>query len=293
MGSGSDIAIEAARMTVLSPDLRKIPEAIRLSRLTVRTVRENLFWAFIYNLIGVPVAAGLFYPLWGFQLDPMIAGAAMAMSSVSVVANSLRLKRRKIGQPQKRHTMEKRFRVEGMMCDHCRAHVEKALNSVAGVSASVTLSPPGRRRRLRRRYRPRGDVAAGRGRAGRRLPPDRALIRRLLCGEHSRGETGEDRTSTVRSSPLSGVSLPQSCRVAAARLRIPPFGGRDYVPGHVPVRRASFSSTAFCTVGYLALNLAKVSRERPKWRQMSPMERSSFSISITAVRFSMSTCNLV
>ena len=139
---GSDIAIEAARMTVLSPDLRKIPEAIRLSRLTVRTVRENLFWAFIYNLIGVPVAAGLFYPLWGFQLDPMIAGAAMAMSSVSVVANSLRLKRRKIGQPQKRHTMEKRFRVEGMMCDHCRAHVEKALNSVAGVSASVTLSPP-------------------------------------------------------------------------------------------------------------------------------------------------------
>lgn len=142
MGSGSDIAIEAARMTVLSPDLRKIPEAIRLSRLTVRTVRENLFWAFIYNLIGVPVAAGLFYPLWGFQLDPMIAGAAMAMSSVSVVANSLRLKRRKIGQPQKRHTMEKRFRVEGMMCDHCRAHVEKALNSVAGVSASVTLSPP-------------------------------------------------------------------------------------------------------------------------------------------------------
>ena len=142
MGSGSDIAIEAARMTVLSPDLRKIPEAIRLSRLTVRTVRENLFWAFIYNLIGVPVAAGLFYPLWGFQLDPMIAGAAMAMSSVSVVANSLRLKRRKIGQPQKRHTMEKRFRVEGMMCDHCRAHVEKALNSVAGVSASVTLAPP-------------------------------------------------------------------------------------------------------------------------------------------------------
>ena len=66
----------------------------------------------------------------------------MAMSSVSVVANSLRLKRRKIGQPQKRHTMENRIRVEGMMCDHCRAHVEKALNSVAGVSASVTLSPP-------------------------------------------------------------------------------------------------------------------------------------------------------
>ena len=83
LGNGSDIALEAARMTILSSDLRKIPAMLRLARLTVRTIRQNLFWAFVYNLVGVPVAAGVFYPLWGFLLDPMIAGAAMAMSSVS------------------------------------------------------------------------------------------------------------------------------------------------------------------------------------------------------------------
>lgn len=95
MGQGSDIAMDAAQATILSSDLRKIPEMIRLSQQTVRTIRENLFWAFIYNLIAVPVAAGALYPLWGFLLDPMIGGAAMALSSVSVVANSLRLKRKK------------------------------------------------------------------------------------------------------------------------------------------------------------------------------------------------------
>ena len=95
MGGGSDIAMDVAQMTIISSDLRKIPEAIRLSKQTVRTIRQNLFWAFIYNLVGIPVAAGALYPVSGFLLNPMIAGAAMALSSVSVVANSLRLKYRR------------------------------------------------------------------------------------------------------------------------------------------------------------------------------------------------------
>ena len=92
MGKGSDIAMDVAKMTLISSDLSKIPAALQLSRKTVRTIRQNLFWAFIYNLIGIPIAAGLLYPINGFLLNPMIAGAAMALSSVSVVTNSLRLK---------------------------------------------------------------------------------------------------------------------------------------------------------------------------------------------------------
>ena len=84
--------MDVAKITLISSDLTKIPEAIRLSALTVRTIRQNLFWAFIYNLIGVPVAAGILFPINGFLLNPMLAGAAMAMSSVSVVTNSLRLR---------------------------------------------------------------------------------------------------------------------------------------------------------------------------------------------------------
>ena len=95
MGGGSDIAMDVAQMTIISSDLRNLPEAIRLSKQTVRTIRQNLFWAFIYNLVGIPVAAGALYPVSGFLLNPMIAGAAMALSSVSVVANSLRLKYRR------------------------------------------------------------------------------------------------------------------------------------------------------------------------------------------------------
>jgi Cu2+-exporting ATPase len=92
MGQGSDIAIDVARITLVSSDLQQVPKALRLSQLTVRTIRQNLFWAFIYNLIGIPIAAGILYPINGFLLNPMIAGAAMALSSVSVVSNSLRLK---------------------------------------------------------------------------------------------------------------------------------------------------------------------------------------------------------
>ena len=164
MGKGSDIAMETAMVTILSSDLTKIPETIRLSRATVKTIHQNLFWAFIYNLIGVPVAAGILYPVNGFLLNPMIGGAAMALSSISVVGNSLRLKRKKISSllscPQRKNTdfsnpdpinkiksinpegMKKTFKVEGMMCNHCRTHVENALNGIEGVKATVTLDPP-------------------------------------------------------------------------------------------------------------------------------------------------------
>lgn len=172
MGKGSDIAMDVAKMTLISSDLNKITDAIRLSQATVRTIRENLFWAFIYNLIGIPVAAGILYPINGFLLNPMIAGAAMAMSSVSVVSNSLRLKRKKFAHtavtvqeevqpteeitapavgtatPQPETTapsaseIRKTYLVEGMMCDHCRTRVEKVLNMWEGASAQVTLTPP-------------------------------------------------------------------------------------------------------------------------------------------------------
>lgn len=92
MGKGSDIAMDVAKMTLITSDLNSIPKALKLSGRTVRTIRQNLFWAFIYNLIGIPIAAGLLYPVNGFLLDPMLAGAAMALSSISVVGNSLRLK---------------------------------------------------------------------------------------------------------------------------------------------------------------------------------------------------------
>jgi Cu2+-exporting ATPase len=95
MGKGSDIAIDVAKMTIISSDLTKIPQAIRLSKQTVATIKQNLFWAFVYNVIGIPIAAGILYPINGFLLNPMIAGAAMALSSVSVVSNSLRLKWKK------------------------------------------------------------------------------------------------------------------------------------------------------------------------------------------------------
>lgn len=149
MGRGSDIAMDVAKMTVISSDLRKIPEALQLSRMTVRTIRQNLFWAFIYNMIGVPIAAGILYPVNGFLLNPMIAGAAMAFSSVSVVTNSLRLRKKKLEdtcidtiKKKENVIMKKELKVEGMMCNHCRMHVEKALNALDGVKAEVTLEPP-------------------------------------------------------------------------------------------------------------------------------------------------------
>ena len=96
MGTGTDIAMESAQITLIKGDLYKLVKTIKLSRETVKTIHQNLFWAFFYNVISIPVAAGILYPFSGFLLNPMIAGAAMAFSSVSVVANSLRLKRMKI-----------------------------------------------------------------------------------------------------------------------------------------------------------------------------------------------------
>ena len=147
MGQGSDIAMDVAKMTIISSDLLKVPSAIRLSIQTVRTIRQNLFWAFVYNMIGVPIAAGVLYPLNGFLLNPMIAGAAMAMSSVSVVTNSLRLSGKKLKehliQTQNIGKMKKKeYLIGGMMCNHCRMHVEKALNALPGITAVVTLEPP-------------------------------------------------------------------------------------------------------------------------------------------------------
>ena len=153
IGAGTDIAIDAADVVLMKSRLSDVPAAIRMSKATLKNIHENLFWAFIYNLIGVPVAAGVLFPLNGFLLNPMLAGAAMALSSVSVVANSLRLKA-KGGRARKNDgrepipinnmekTMEKKYRIEGMMCGHCRMHVEKALNGIDGVRATVELEPP-------------------------------------------------------------------------------------------------------------------------------------------------------
>jgi Cu2+-exporting ATPase len=151
MGQGSDIAMDTAMVTILSSDLMKISETIRLSQLTVRTIRQNLFWAFFYNLISVPIAAGVLYPVNGFLLNPMIGGAAMAFSSVSVVSNSLRLRRKQIFHetviPNETESLEpstvtREYKVEGMMCKHCAGRVERALNGVEGLKATVTLDPP-------------------------------------------------------------------------------------------------------------------------------------------------------
>jgi len=96
MGTGTDVAIESAGITLLGGDISKLVKAIRLSKITMRGIKQNLFWAFIYNVVGIPLAAGVFYPLFGWVLNPIFAGFAMAMSSVSVVSNSLRIKAKKI-----------------------------------------------------------------------------------------------------------------------------------------------------------------------------------------------------
>ena len=144
--------MDTAMVTILSSDLVKISETIRLSQLTVRTIRQNLFWAFFYNLIGVPIAAGILYPINGFLLNPMIGGMAMAFSSVSVVTNSLRLRRKSISnviqskaKDLNTFTEEKvtrQYKVEGMMCKHCVGRVERALNTIEGAKVVVTLDPP-------------------------------------------------------------------------------------------------------------------------------------------------------
>ncbi len=143
IGAGTDVAIESADIVLMKNDLLDAVTAVKLSKATIRNIKENLFWAFFYNALGIPVAAGVFYPAFGLLLNPMIAAAAMSFSSVFVVSNALRLRffrsGRETDNKEKMPSMKKVIYVEGMMCDHCRMHVEKALNSIGGVSAKVDL----------------------------------------------------------------------------------------------------------------------------------------------------------
>lgn len=154
IGAGTDIAIESADVVLMRSSLWDIVTATELSRAVIRNIRENLFWAFIYNAIGIPVAAGILYPALGLTLNPMIAAAAMSLSSVCVVTNALRLrlwkgpvcpvteeKTTKENQTEKQEEtgMNRTLTIEGMMCAHCAAHVESALNALPGVSTHVDL----------------------------------------------------------------------------------------------------------------------------------------------------------
>lgn len=150
IGAGADVAIESADVVLMKSDLTDAVTAVCLSKAVIRNIRQNLFWAFIYNIIGIPLAAGAFFPVLGWQLNPMFAAAAMSLSSVCVVSNALRLRFFK-GEPGQApanntpeikgemKTMEKKVVIEGMMCQHCQAHVAKALNSLPGVTAAVDL----------------------------------------------------------------------------------------------------------------------------------------------------------
>ena len=171
IGAGTDVAIESADIVLMKSDLMDAAAAVELSRATIRNIKQNLFWAFFYNSLGIPLAAGIFFPLLQWQLNPMFAAAAMSLSSVTVVSNALRLRLWKsraraeaaqetgetgaacltgcpvIPQPieikQEKQggtsTMEKTMKIEGMMCAHCSGRVEKALNELPGVTATVNL----------------------------------------------------------------------------------------------------------------------------------------------------------
>ena len=166
IGAGTDVAIESADVVLMRSSLMDIVDAAALSRAALRNIRQNLFWAFFYNAIGIPVAAGVLYPAFQITLNPMIAAAAMSLSSVCVVSNALRLRGWKGSRPdapapadksaaltdapnvitaapaaqQEESAMKKTLTIEGMMCAHCAAHVEKALNALPGVTAQVDLA---------------------------------------------------------------------------------------------------------------------------------------------------------
>ena len=164
IGAGTDVAIDAADVVLMKSRLSDVPAAIRLSRATLTNIHENLFWAFIYNTLGIPLAAGVFIHLFGWQLNPMFGAAAMSLSSFCVVTNALRLnlfdmhsskrdRKIKTRQHQKEEKkMEKTLKIEGMMCGHCEARVKKTLEGIEGVTearvshtagtAIVTLSAP-------------------------------------------------------------------------------------------------------------------------------------------------------
>ena len=151
IGAGADVAIDAADVVLMKSRLSDVPAAIRLSRATLRNIHENLFWAFIYNIIGIPLAAGVFISVLGWQLNPMFAAAAMSLSSFSVVTNALRLNLFKMHDPSRDHKlrkklkttseketkqMEKTIKIDGMMCNHCEMHVKKALEALDGVKSA-------------------------------------------------------------------------------------------------------------------------------------------------------------
>ncbi len=149
IGAGADVAIDAADVVLMKSRLSDVPAAIRLSRATLRNIHENLFWAFIYNTIGIPLAAGVFIPLLGWQLNPMFAAAAMSLSSFSVVTNALRLNFFRMHDSRRDHAiktksttkketkpMTKTLKIEGMMCGHCKMHTKKALEALDGVASA-------------------------------------------------------------------------------------------------------------------------------------------------------------
>lgn len=151
IGAGTDIAMESADVVLMSGSLTGVSDAVRLSKATIRNIRQNLFWAFFYNCLGIPIAAGVLYPAFGIQLSPMIGAAAMSFSSVFVVTNALRLRYFKVekketvpaeltAEPEiikEEPKMETVIKVEGMMCNHCKMHVEKACKAVPGTTDAV------------------------------------------------------------------------------------------------------------------------------------------------------------
>ncbi len=158
IGAGTDIAIDAADVVLMKSKLSDVPAAIRLSRAALRNIHENLFWAFFYNIIGIPLAAGIWIPIFGWQLNPMFGAAAMSLSSFCVVTNALRLnllnihdsrrdkkikQQDQINQKMEDKTMEKTMKIEGMMCGHCEAAVKKALEAVEGVQQAAVSHETG------------------------------------------------------------------------------------------------------------------------------------------------------
>ena len=159
IGAGTDVAIDAADVVLMKSRLTDVPAAIRLSRATLTNIHENLFWAFLYNTIGIPLAAGVFIPLLGWQLNPMFGAAAMSLSSFCVVTNALRLNLFKLHDARRDRrihtrghqksgkgevqTMEKTMQIEGMMCGHCEARVKKTLEAIPGVAQAVVSHAAG------------------------------------------------------------------------------------------------------------------------------------------------------
>lgn len=178
IGAGTDVAIDAADVVLMKSRLSDVPAAIRMSRATLRNIHENLFWAFFYNIIGIPLAAGVWYPLFGWKLNPMFGAAAMSLSSFCVVTNALRLnlfrmydagkdrriknavtgqtaaaaakepddaleKKSETNQKKENETMKKTMKINGMMCGHCEARVKKALEAVEGVQEAVVSHEAG------------------------------------------------------------------------------------------------------------------------------------------------------